>query len=306
MGNNITLYLKQSNYVGRFLRRFINVLEVKKLIHFYFCDDIVTWRRAAIHRGVTFDHLSEYSNTITHVITDNMTFAKFLSSRLDMLTSKVATLYAKQILFDSHAVFKLEKPPTRALLWASRMDNQKRPELVLRIADAIRDNNMNITIHMFGAPVTDNFDVQIFLEGKNIRYHGGYKNFKDIIQDDYDAFLYTSRFDGLPNVLLEAMSAGLPVIAPNIGGIAEAVTAETGILVEDTTDDELLISRYIEAIRAIYDEQADLTGRGRAARQRIVERHSETAHIARVAEILGITTECCNFQEPDVKADQHG
>lgn len=46
------------------------------------------------------------------------------------------------------------------------------------------------------------------------------------------AFLLFSRFENLPCVLLEALCCGLPVISSNVGGIAEVVNNENGILVE--------------------------------------------------------------------------
>jgi glycosyltransferase involved in cell wall biosynthesis len=48
-----------------------------------------------------------------------------------------------------------------------------------------------------------------------------------------DVFLLTSLFEGLPNVLIEAQAAGRPVVAPHVGGVAEAFChRETGLLVE--------------------------------------------------------------------------
>lgn len=47
-----------------------------------------------------------------------------------------------------------------------------------------------------------------------------------------DVFLSTSRWEGLPYTVLEAMSAGLPVVAPAVGGMAEAVEdGVSGVLV---------------------------------------------------------------------------
>jgi glycosyltransferase involved in cell wall biosynthesis len=49
-----------------------------------------------------------------------------------------------------------------------------------------------------------------------------------------DVFLMTSRFEGMPNVLIEAQAAGIPVVAPAVGGTAEAFcNGKTGLLVED-------------------------------------------------------------------------
>src|SRR4029078_4819216 len=38
-----------------------------------------------------------------------------------------------------------------------------------------------------------------------------------------DVVLLTSRHEGLPNVLLEAQSLGVPVVAPDVGGMSEVV-----------------------------------------------------------------------------------
>ncbi len=49
-----------------------------------------------------------------------------------------------------------------------------------------------------------------------------------------DAFLLTSRLENLGNVLIEAQAAGVPVVAPAVGGIAETMRdGVTGRLVID-------------------------------------------------------------------------
>lgn len=48
-----------------------------------------------------------------------------------------------------------------------------------------------------------------------------------------DAFLLTSKWEGLPNCILEALSMKLPVVATNVGGVSEIVIHnENGLLVE--------------------------------------------------------------------------
>jgi glycosyltransferase involved in cell wall biosynthesis len=51
-----------------------------------------------------------------------------------------------------------------------------------------------------------------------------------------DAVLLTSRHEGLPNVLIEAQSLGVPVVVPRVGGAGEVlVDGETGFAIPKAT-----------------------------------------------------------------------
>ena len=70
--------------------------------------------------------------------------------------------------------------------------------------------------------------------------------------------------DGLPNVILEAMASGLPVVASAISGVPLAVTdGETGLLVGENERDEL--ARALVALARDPDRRRRL---GDAARSR--------------------------------------
>lgn len=66
----------------------------------------------------------------------------------------------------------------------------------------------------------------------NPRVHwAGYRTDVDAILAGCDVLVHPSLEDAFPTVLLEAMAAGLPVVASSVGGIPEIVDPTTGILV---------------------------------------------------------------------------
>jgi len=48
-----------------------------------------------------------------------------------------------------------------------------------------------------------------------------------------------SNYEGLPISIIEAFASGIPVVASNVGGIAEMLNGENGIAVENNTDDAI-------------------------------------------------------------------
>lgn len=135
--------------------------------------------------------------------------------------------------------------PGKRLLWASRLDRQKRPDLLAHLADALSDYHWDI----YGAQVVPGHggDVSALGKARNVSLHGGYDDFAQIVRADHAAFVYTSAWDGLPNVLLEAASAGLPIVAPNVGGIRDLIPAQ--YLVSPSDD----LGSYVQAIRRLND-----------------------------------------------------
>lgn len=85
-----------------------------------------------------------------------------------------------------------------------------------------------------------------------------------------DVFVLPSRWEGLPIALLEAMSAGLPIIATRVEGVDEVVQEGVhGILVKPESAEELA--------KAILQLSADIEGRqrmGNASRLRVLESYT--------------------------------
>ena len=97
-----------------------------------------------------------------------------------------------------------------------------------------------------------------------------------------DLFVLPSRFEGLPNALLEAMAASLPVVATDAGGVGDAVVdGETGILVPpgDSQSLEEAICRLL--LDADARRRMGLAGRQRAKEFDISKTVEKTASLYR-------------------------
>ena len=91
--------------------------------------------------------------------------------------------------------------------------------------------------------------------------------------------VHTSRTEGLPQVIIEALAAGLPVVATDVGGIAEAVGDATLLVASGD------VERAVAAIESVADApelRRDLAAAGTA----YARRHTLDVEVERVVELL--------------------
>ena len=75
-----------------------------------------------------------------------------------------------------------------------------------------------------------------------------------------DLFMLPSNYEGLPMVIIEAMSFGKPVVASNVGGISEIVrNGINGYVVENSAE------AFAARIREILEDSAKERAFGRAS-----------------------------------------
>lgn len=91
-----------------------------------------------------------------------------------------------------------------------------------------------------------------------------------------DLFVNASHWEGLSVAILEAMAAGLPVVATRVGDTPRIVHAGIGLVVPPQQP-----ARLAEAISTLLDEPQKLPVMGKAARDEIIHHYDPTAWVER-------------------------
>lgn len=191
-------------------------------------------------------YLVDIYDVINKIYTDNENMVNDLCEREGFDILKLKVIYQPIKIGDCGGERNICKHAGKfKILWASRIDNEKMPDIVPLIMKKLDPGQFEIDMYGEKAP---GYVLQTeYIRG--LKYKGlynGIKNIKDISQ--YDMFLYTSNRDGMPNVLLEVASIGIPIVASNIGGVSEFIKdGVSGLLVDDITNEDI----YVEKIKLL-------------------------------------------------------
>lgn len=282
------LHLKTCDFTHQMIEAFGAALSTHvNTVYYRFSDERYIWQKHRLSSPWSITFLRQQFLNIDRLVSDCHAIVKNDTNIIGGSASKYHVVYTYTNT-PIEAVNHWSQPRKR-LLWASRVSSEKRPELLCLLAAALRKKFPDICIEVYGqleAPYN-----KTLFRVPGVKYRGAFGRFSDLPYNRYDAFIYTSRFDGLPNVILEAMGAGLPVIAPDVGGIAEAVTDQvSGFIVPDLVDEASLINSYVQTVKHMYDHWDHTLALRENALRLIKERHGQEAFAQRVAQVFETTT----------------
>lgn len=130
------------------------------------------------------------------------------------------------------------------ILFVGRLVAVKQPEVFVRLARILEEK---LPDHRLDFQIVGDGPLRAELEtavrdlklDKNQVSFLGWQDDLNKIYGQADIFVLTSRYEGMPNVILEAMARGIPIVATNVGGVSELVDKSRGILVSSGRECEL-------------------------------------------------------------------
>lgn len=248
-------------------------LYINKLYASIFCEQ---YNNLGELEGFAKDYLEIGIDSLDMLISDNTKFKEFASKTFlisidNMKKFKVLYNPIKLNMSDTVTECRLKyfdfrnKLDFKKLLWIGRLDEQKNIKLVFEIAQSMPE----IEIHIFGSRLIDNTEFGVI--PRNIIFKGlTFDILKTVLSDNYSAFILTSKYEGLPNILIECGYLGIPIIAPNVGGVSDLINLHTGYLLSENPK----VDEYITIFHEIKSEPNIRIKKSQELINLIEERHT--------------------------------
>jgi glycosyltransferase involved in cell wall biosynthesis len=115
--------------------------------------------------------------------------------------------------------------------------------------------------------------------GQCVAWHGVLAN-AGTLMSAFDAFVLSSRTEGTPIALFEAMHAGVPIVATEVGGVPDVVTSEHALLVPPERP-----AMIAGALAELKRDPSAATRRSDEARKRLRHAFSAQSWIEAVEEV---------------------
>jgi len=157
----------------------------------------------------------------------------------------------------------------RLVLWAGRLDRQKRFDLVQDIARLMPD----VEFRCWGAALLD-APPDLGTLPANVTMQGSFDSFDDLPLQQAGAWLFTALWEGMPTTIIELATRGVPLVASAVGGVPELIRPETGWPVDGDASAEA----YASSLREALSNPAEATRRAEALQRLVADTYNETVY----------------------------
>jgi glycosyltransferase involved in cell wall biosynthesis len=151
--------------------------------------------------------------------------------------------------------------------WVGRLSIEKGPDVLIEALPHLKAVPLTVSVIGSGAEQESlQARAAVLKAADQIRWHGVVPDAERLFTA-FDVFALSSRTEGTPVVLFEAMDAGVPIVATAVGGVPDVLSPKTAALVR--SEDAVGLAA---GIREVYTGPAAAAERAGAARNRL-ERH---------------------------------
>jgi len=160
--------------------------------------------------------------------------------------------------------------------WIGRMTQEKAADVLVRAVAALDDRRVVTAMVGDGPELARCRELAARLgAGEGMVWPGIVPDAGRLVAA-FDVFVLSSRSEGTPIVLFEAMAAGVPIVATSVGGVPDVVGPREAVVVPP--DDP---SALAAAIRAVLADPGSAAARSRAARERLATDFAEDPWLER-------------------------
>ena len=158
--------------------------------------------------------------------------------------------------------------------WVGRLSAEKGPDVLLSALAHLKDVPLVVSFIGDGSERAA-LEAKAASRGETrVRFHGFLAGAAELYRA-FDAFVLSSHTEGTPIALLEAMSAGIPIVTTAVGGVPDVVTEREALLVA-AGDAPALAA----AIRRVRERPEEAASRVAAATERLERNYAREPWLA--------------------------
>ena len=152
----------------------------------------------------------------------------------------------------------------------ARLTPEKDPMALLEVAGQLESSHPYARFALVGTGPLEAQLRRAATGRPNVAVLGTRRNIPAILSAS-DVLLLPSKSESLPLVVMEAMAMEVPVVSYSVGGVAEAVTPTSGVLVPPGN-----VATLVAEVARLVDNQWTRRAMGRAGRMRVLEEFTHT------------------------------
>lgn len=171
-------------------------------------------------------------------------------------------------------------PEARVIGWVGRLSQEKGADVLLSALPLLGNPGIGVSVLGDGAERTAlQAQAEALGVAPRVRWHGVVPE-AGLYGAAFDCFVLSSRTEGTPIALLEAMAGGVPVVTTAVGGVPDIVTGMEALLVP--SENPAALARAISEVFTDPDAAAARAGHARA---RLTRQFAAAPWIARHCDI---------------------